>query len=41
MSVFSTGDTQAETERQLADGKAGGGGARSNDGEKAWSSINP
>jgi hypothetical protein len=40
-SVSSAGDTHRKTgkERQLADGGLGGG-AKSYDGEKAWSSIN-
>jgi hypothetical protein len=36
------GDTNTEKERQLAEGRVGGGGegrAESNDSEKAWSSI--
>jgi hypothetical protein len=43
-SVSSTGDTQeSEKERQFADWREGGGGqvAKSYNGEKAWSSINP
>jgi hypothetical protein len=31
---------RTEQERQLAHGREGGGGAKSYDGKKAWSSIN-
>jgi hypothetical protein len=42
-SVNSSGDTQEDRKKQLVDGRGGGGGeggAKTYDGEKAWSSIN-
>jgi hypothetical protein len=40
LSLSSTGDTQTDKEIQHADRRGDGGGAKSYDRKKAWSSIN-